>query len=347
MTVEVRPVEPADCSRIPPFRARMEGGGYLESLRDEAFYRDKYLARGRALLAVDGDTVLGVIAATPRRVRLGDRTIAAAEVGDLFVDPARRGQGLFRRLHDGLAALLAKDGVGLLTVRPGPEAESILKKAFGYRELFEIAEWVAALDGAGTRALPLGRVPLARSLLPRWRGPANAAGKEARSEADPSRLVPPDPFGGAWPRAGTVRDAGWLLGRYAGGPTPYGFAAVEAGGRTSGVLVHLVHRGTGGGPVRGWLVDGWTAPGDISSAEALVAHVLGSLRARGANLAHFWCARNAPPGADTLCEALRRCGFRAFHRGKIVVGLPLGTAGVESLPGSGDWMFRMGDTDGI
>jgi GNAT superfamily N-acetyltransferase len=325
----------------------MEGGGYLESLRTEAFYRDKYLVRGRALVAVEGADIVGIIAATPRRVRLGETVVPGAEVGDLFVDPSHRGKGLFRGLHDGLLGLLQREGVRLLTVRPGPEAEPILKKAFGYRTLFGIAEWVAALDDAGTRDLPFGSVPLARLLLPRWRKSAADSPGPICRDVDPTNLAPPSVFGSEWPRAGTVRDAEWLCARYAGGPTPYRVAAAEKDRLTTGVLVRLVHRGSGEGAARGWLVDGWTEPGDLPSATALLRHSVEALRAEGASIAHFWCAKEAPRGADAIAEALRQCGFRPFRRGKVVVGLVL-TGGKETmLPAAADWMFRMGDTDGI
>ena len=87
--------------------------------------------------------------------------------------------------------------------------------------------------------------------------------------------------------------------------------------------------------------------GDREAAVAVVDSALETLRSRGASLAHFWCARGAPRGADTVAEALRRGGFRAFHRGKVVVGRLVGKGPAVSLPGPGGWMFRMGDTDGI
>jgi GNAT superfamily N-acetyltransferase len=309
----------------------MEGGGYLESLRDEAFYRDKYLVRGRAVVAVEGSEIAGVIAATPRRVRLGSTVVRGAEVGDLFVDPLHRGKGLFRRLHDGLLDILRGEGIGFLTVRPGPEAEPILRAAFGYGTLFEISEWVCALDGDGLRHLPFGRVPLVRTLLPLWRGRPSPAGAGTPQRRD-----------SAWPLAGVVRDGEWVAGRYASCPTPYQVVEGKAG-----TLVLLVHREGPGSPSRGWLVDAWTGPGEEGGAFDLVSSGIASLRGQGASIAQFWSAREPRWREDPVCAALHHGGFRRFHRGKVVLWRAVAGGGLPGVPPPGGWMFRMGDTDGI
>jgi GNAT superfamily N-acetyltransferase len=323
----------------------MEGGAYLESLRGEDFYRSKYLERGRARVAVEGGRLVGIVSAVPRRTLLEGATVDSAEIGDLFVDPAFRGRGLFRRLHDGLLADLEGAGIRLVTIRPGPEAEPLLRGRFGYRTLLRIAEWVAALREEGVRRLPLGRVPGLRRLLPRWRegGPAAPSIPCRLLAGEPPVL--PAPRGAEWPGAGTLRDAAWIRSRYLADGTPYEVLVAGGAGAVDGVLVTLLHAGTADAPARGWLVDGWTRPGGESAAGALLSTALGSLRDRGAEVAHFWCAKETPRGADPFESALRARGFRRFARGKTVIARAVG--GDLALPPAARWMFRMGDTDGI
>jgi GNAT superfamily N-acetyltransferase len=345
--VEVRPVRPEDCARISEFRSRMEGGRYLAAIRGEAFYARKYLHWGRALVLEEGGRIAGTIAAIPKRVRLGNEVVPAADLGDLFVDPGLRGRGLFRRLYDDLVRRLEADGVRMLTVRPGRRAEPLLRRAFGFQPLFGVREWVAALDEEGIRALPLGRLPLVRAVLPRARWDVPAPPDMACRSASPLGLAPPEPFGDAWPAAGTVRDAAWLADRYALDPTPYETTVVERRGRVAGVVVYLVLPDPGGRPSRGWIVDAWTGREYADAALPLAAFALADIRRKGASLVHFWSARGPRRGVDPMVEALRSLGLRGISRGREVLYRFLGGGPPPTVSTGRDWMFRMGDTDGI
>ena len=149
--------------------------------------------------------------------------------------PSLRGRGFFRRLHDGLLRELEREGVQMLTVRPGPGSEPLLRRAFGYQTLFPFKESIAALDEEGLRALPYGRSPIVRRFLPRAQRKSRALPQGVTCR--PARLdglETPDPFGGAWPTAGTVRDEAWLRERYGAPPTPYEAAVVERTGPSGG-----------------------------------------------------------------------------------------------------------------
>jgi GNAT superfamily N-acetyltransferase len=303
---------------MPAFRREMEGGAFLADLRDEAYYRYKYLEFGRAFVARDGDRLVGITAATPRRVRFGGVTCDAAEVGDLFVHPAQRGRGLFRAVHDAVLESLAADGVGLVTVRAGRGAADHMKQAFGYRRLFGIAEMVAALTPEGTAGLPFGRVPLLRSLLPRAR--PGTAGPSV-SAVPPADL---EPGAAAESGTGVVRDAGRIRSRYVEDPSPY--EGIGAG------AVLLVSGG------KGFVVDQW---GD-EAARPLADAAIRRLAEAGAHVVHFWRGEREDP----FSRALRAAGLRVVRRRKAVLARVLDDA-LPALPAPDRWTFRMGDTDGI
>jgi GNAT superfamily N-acetyltransferase len=330
MSVTIRPVIEADCRQMPAFRREMEGGAFLSELRDEAYYRYKYLAAGLAFAAVEGDRVVGVTAATPKRVRLPEGIVDAGEMGDLFVRPDHRGRGLFRELHDAVAGALRERGAVLATVRAGRGASDHMRKAFGYRELFRVAESVAALTEEGRRGLPLGRVPLLNRLLPRvrWRDGAPAG---ARVSVVPIEDLPPSRGGD---RAGTVRDEARIRLRYGEDPSPYEAIALFVDDRAAGGAVILVYGG------KGFLVDLFCDSGDPSACDLLVAGALRRMADAGAKVAHFWSA------AGSREDAVRRAGLRVLRKRKAVLARGLGDAAPD-LPAPSGWCFRMGDTDGI
>ena len=347
MNVEVRPAHAEDCAAIADFRSRVEGGDYLASIRGEAFYRHKYLHLGRAFVIEKGGQVAGTMAATPRRITVGSQTLRSADLGDLFISPEIRGRGLFRRLHSELIRDLEEDGVRMLTVRPGPASEPLLRQAFGYQTLFPIKEWVAALDGKGARALPLGHLPVIHALLPRIKRavPAPPPGVIFRSRVTAGTALPRSHDGG-WPLAGTVRDATWLADRYTADPTPYRTAILERNGRIAGVVVYLILQDRGRGLAAGWIVDAWSEAGaDLSLP--LAAFVMAELRREGASVVHFWSAQGPPRGVDPMVEAFRSLGMRGLARGGELLYLPVGRSSLPEMPDARLWMFRIGDTDGI
>jgi len=328
MSVTVRRAGEEDCALMPAFRREMEGGAFLAEFRDEAYYRYKYLEYGRAFVAREGDRLVGVTAATPRRVRIDDAAHDAAEMGDLFVHPEHRGRGLFRELHDAVLESVREDGVALVTVRAGRGAADHMRRAFGYRRLFRIAEMVAALTPAGVASLPLGRVPVLRSFLPR-----------VRPDSDPPEVavvpvvdLPPGDVPGrdSWPRAAVVRDAERIHTRYALDPTPY--EGLDEGSGRSGAAILLVSGR------KGFLVDQWGSP----SSRDLAVAVVRRLREAGAEVVHFWRAE----GDDPFTKLLRSVGLRVVRRRKAVLVRILDDA-LQSLPPADRWAFRMGDTDGI
>lgn len=345
---EIRPARQEDCAGIAEFRARMEGGGHLASIRDARFYQHKYLTRGRALVLDDDGRIGGTIAATPKQVRIGDHVLAAADLGDLFLDPKLRGRGLFRHMHDELVHSLEADGVGMVTSRPGPAAEPVFREALGYQALLPVREWVAALDAKGLRALPLGRLPVLRLALPRARRGLSVPDSESISRpAAPTELDPPDPFGAGWPVAGTVRDPAWLERRYANDPTAYRTVAVTQERRVVAMAVHLVLDDPGNGLVRAWIVDAWTAAGNASGALPLCSAVLDDARHSGASVIHFWSSDGPGRRVDPIAHALRRLGLRGVSRGKQVLYRSLAGGNVPDVGGADEWLFRAGDTDGI
>jgi len=340
MSVVVRRAAAADCAEMPEFRRRMEGGAFLAELRHEAFYRHKMLDAGVAFVARDGGRLVGVTSGSPRDVRIGGGTVRAADLGDLFVDPACRGGGLFRRLHDAVRDALAGEGVRFLTVRAGRGAAPLMRERFGYRTLFRIAECAAALTEDGLARLPLGRWPLVRRLLPRVRAGAPAGAPEV-VEGPPEDLPPPEAFGGGGPAAGTVRDGARVRARYVDDPGPYRAVSVRRDGRTLGAAILLVYRR------RGFLVDLWCAPeAEEADRDGLVLAAADSLRRDGADVVHFWRALEAGPGRDPLAESVRRAGLRVVRRRKAVLWRGIGEEPPDPPP-PGDWLFRMGDTDGI
>ena len=91
-------------------------------------------------------------------------------------------------------------------------------------------------------------------------------------------------------------------------------------------------------------MDAWSDPG---GAGELVASAVAGLRRSGASIVHFWSADGAPTSADPPLRALRRLGLRGVSRGKKVIYRAVGDAQLPQMPDAREWMFRMGDTDGI
>jgi predicted N-acetyltransferase YhbS len=344
VTIDVRAARLEDCEGLAAFRERMEGGRVLAEMRRPEFYRHKYVEAGLASVAEDNGRIIGMTAGSPRRVTLFGKTVVAADLGDLFIDPAYRGRGLFRRLHDATLSALLQRGVQLVTVQPGPPAVPALRSAFGYLPLFPIAEWMGVVDRrlAAQSATSLWRRWLLRA-LPTLRSRPDRTGSQVEI-GGAAGLEGPPPNGEPWPQATTIRDAAWLHTRYTSGPTPY--EAVVARGDGMAAVVFLVQRPLPATAARGWLVDGWaTGPAAHPLATAAVNRLIAEFRARGVAIAHTWCAHGATR-PDPFVRAVRDARFVRQPLRKRLFGWADVRAGI-AFPAASQWMFRMGDTDGI
>ena len=100
-----------------------------------------------------------------------------------------------------------------------------------------------------------------------------------------------------------VRDRAWVAYRYAAAPgVSYRLLLAHVHDRPAGYLVYRVL--PGGGRLRGWIADLFTAPDDQAARAALVKTAAAALRKAGAADLRVYAARATP-----LARGLLRVGF--------------------------------------
>lgn len=89
-----------------------------------------------------------------------------AWIGNLIVDPVRRGEGLGRQLFEHAVGCLAARGVGTLWLTASPAGLPLYQSA-GFREVGRIERWILPINGKAQAAAG----DLARGIFTSWSGP--------------------------------------------------------------------------------------------------------------------------------------------------------------------------------
>jgi GNAT superfamily N-acetyltransferase len=322
-SIDIRSVAEGDLEEVSRFRAAMQGGEYLRALRTPDYYRWKYLGAGGGLAmgAFRGERLLGLLSGLPRVVRVGEKAVRLAELGEIFVDPLAQGRGLFRALHQELLTGLVRRGVEAIGCRPAREAGEMLRERFSYQRSARIS--------VGEHRIRASRVPRPSPGI----------------EVEPETVAGPDYDGLetdlASGETATVRSAAWITARYLANPTPYTLLALRRGERLEGWLVLLAVPGErdADGYLVDWLV--WPDPAVRRSAgNAAIRWFAG----RGCRRVFAWRA-NGPQDPALLSTPSPTSRLRRLEY--VLRPIRPTARALLTHAARSNWIFRMGDTDGI
>ena len=129
------------------FCAWAQAEGWRVPSRELAIYR-RELAGSAFVLRDSDDVPLGMVTVCPQP--------GAAWIGNLIVDPNRRGAGFGRRLFEHAVDSLLAAGAGSLWLTASPQGRAIYERA-GFREAGRIERWVWSGVGTNGEVIDIGR----------------------------------------------------------------------------------------------------------------------------------------------------------------------------------------------
>jgi GNAT superfamily N-acetyltransferase len=353
-TAEVRLAGVGDLHQIAEFLLSLGGPSFADRFpagTPQDFYRWKYFGNplGDAIVAIAtaGDSVVSVVAASPKRLWLSGTVVAAYELGDFLTADSHRGQGLFSRLIELTCHEAGTRGARLVYVRPNDVAFPILAGKLSFIE--------ARRMDARRYVVPSYALSIKTRIAPAF---FRATGMDGflrdyctpRFRADCLSVVATERFGEdtdeLWSKAAegyafaVVRDSRYLNWRFADCPTPYKMWRAVRSGNTVGFLVISNDREN----TLGKIIDLFTEKNDTEAARALLATGMGNMLESGIREVSTWTLQgDAESAAHTL---LRRA--LPFRRKRHLHLAFRALAGKEvSLPlTSKNWHFTVGDSDG-
>ena len=305
-------------------------------------------------IAEDNGKLIGIVASTFKRLKIGDSTFLCGELGDLSTHPDYRRRGIFTALTREVCRESDAGGVSVLYARPNESSFPGLVR-LGFEQVFSVCILRKVLN---VRNVLDQRLP---GWLPSWAG--RLAGRllppllfrETKVAIPPgitlSRVSDFDEgIDRLWERAAdrhrviVVRDKAYLNWRYTRNPGEYGIHVARKGSSTVGYVVTSQETQCVGGLRRGYVVDLLTDGGEPLLARALTAKALDDFRRQGLDVAITWVVRTSE-----FFRVLRTCGFVPSRKElRFVVRTHGMTADQEAqLRESRNWFFRLGDTDGI
>jgi len=354
LSQEVRLAGPADLARIAPFLIPLGGESFGERFPDgtaENFYRWKYFGNplGDAIvgIATAADSVVSVVAATPKRIWVSGKAVLAYELGDFLTHEDNRKMGLFSQLIELVCREAGARGSSLAYVRPNDVSFPILagKLSFHEAQRIDARRFVVPSHTLSRKTgIPAGLLRLSGM---DWLLKTRCI---PRSPGGAVTVVPVERFGEEtdqlWQRASAgydfalVRDSSYLNWRFSDCPTRYKIWLALRNGQPVGFLVTSADR-----TVRtAAIVDLFTESNDGEAVRALLAMGMGSLLNSGVQLISTWTLQGSAQSAAH--ELLQRAfPFRKPQHLHLAIRVLLPQE--ITLPlASQKWHFTLGDSDG-
>jgi GNAT superfamily N-acetyltransferase len=329
----------------PSFADRFPGG------TPQDFYRWKYFGNplGDAIVAIAtaGDSVVSVVAASPKRLCLSGTMVAAYELGDFLTADSHRGQGLFSRLIELTCHEAGMRGARLVYVRPNDIAFSILagKLSFIEARRMDARRYVVpsyALSSKTRIAPAFFRATgmdgfLRNYCIPPFRADGLSVVATERFGEDADKL---------WSKAGesyafaVVRDSRYLNWRFADCPTPYKMWRAIRSGNTVGFLVISKDREN----TLGKIIDLFTEKNDMEAARALLSTGMTNMLENGIREVSTWTLQG---DAESAAQGLLRRALPFRRKRHLHLAFRILAGQEVSLPlTSKNWHFTVGDSDG-
>ncbi|HKD85082.1 MAG TPA: GNAT family N-acetyltransferase [Terriglobales bacterium] len=298
-------------------------------------------------VAVDGAKIVSLAAGVPKRVKLGDDTVIAYELGDFITDPAYRKRGLFSAVINLVCEEAARRGAAFAYVRPNESSFRILTPGLNFIEARKIDErryfvpsslvhrktgWPASLPRA------LGLDWLAReSLLPSR--PASVKVERATRFGAENDIL--------WQSAREQyaftlsRDTSYMNWRYVDGPTPYQIWVARRDAHPVGYVVTFASPSE---PIA-YVIDLFTLPQDSDAASALLRTAVDSLLADDVQVVYTWTVQSSASSAGHRLLK-RACAAPVRPHLHLAIRFLSDRLDASRLPADG-WQLTAGDFDGI
>jgi len=351
--VDIRFARPDDLDEIGRLLPEVAGPLFPERFPGRTvaeFCRWKYFenpAGGAVVgIAVSGAQVVSIVAAVPKRVRVGSETLLAYELGDFITASEFRKRGLFSNLIQMVCEEAGKRQAAFVYVRPNSISFPILSKTLSFLEVQKIDERrylvpsvvihrKTGIPAALTRGL--GADWLANRILMPSSGSAIAVTGTTRFDKDMDEF---------WENTGRkysfalVRDRQYLNWRYVDSPTRYLLWIARRDGQTTGYAIGFQHQSEPTGSI----VDLFTDPADKDSSGALLRAGMQSMLAAGAQSVYTWTLQSGveSAGAHFLRRAFPVAAKPHLHLAMRFLD-PCFTPSRLPLHG---WQIAAGDFDG-
>lgn len=353
-----RAVQETDIDKISDFRAIIEGGKELSVYRSPEYYNWKYFdspTKGEhqyARIAEDKGKIVGLLAATCKKMKVGERVIKCAEIGDIFTHPEYRRQGIFTTLGKELCAELEDAGISLIYVRPNENSYPGLVSKLYFEKAFYLKSMVLPLHVGKLLGHKMHLPSWFEKLIDRITVKVIYKAKEPllSSEITISRVTHFDKdVSTVWESVShdhdvmIVKDAAYLNWRYIRNPTDYVVLVAKDIGKTVGFIVFTTR-------VRsGYIVDILFPEERRDIAQSLLVRAINLLLQEGVNLVFAWVIKNFMQKPDTYYHVLRKFGF--FPMGEylnfVVRIISPEIEKISFLKTPTKWFLTMGDMDGI
>jgi GNAT superfamily N-acetyltransferase len=351
----------ADLCKIEEFRQLFSGGKNYSDVTMSEFYEWKYFrgSEGPAYVrvAMDKGKLVGTLAATLKRIKIGGRTLLAAEMGDGFTHPEYQYQGIFTVLGRELIAELEEKGVHFAYGRPNANSCPGLVRRMGFDNIFRLRTMRRFVNidsvlrrktgGGLLYSLTKPATSILSNTMLRVDEPPALPGvtiSEASSfDESVGRLF--DEVSGD-DTAMVVRDSRYLNWRYADKPVDYKIYTAGDGDTLVGYVIVRTIKFEAGHKY-GYLVDimGKSTP----VMRLLLGRAMQYFTGEGVDLVSTWVMKDLRLTDSTYYQALKRARF-GFARDEYYFLTRTDLPEVKRLIYGTDaacWRFRLGETDGI
>ncbi len=346
----------SDIPRVAEFRKSFPSGSLVRCEEPE-YHKWKCCSNpvqpGYIWLAEDGDRIVATASMTPKRMKILERTVLAAETGDTFTLPEYQGRGIFTSLVKSTTAEAVKKGINFIYGLPNNDSLPGYINKLDYRQITS-----PRLCYLG-RPLNIKKIlsqktnsPLVASILSPpleivsrviFKLAAIRIGRSSLSVSQVSSF--PDDIEKLWERVSAhydvilVRNKEYLEWRYVAAPNRYLILIARSQeGEVSGYMVARIadekDRRVG------YLVDFLSLEDNAGVFNKLVMTLLGVFRSNKVDLISTWVMKGS-----FYYKTLLKLGFLPWT--KILLICYKDELGDKILGKAYKWHFTQGDSDGI
>jgi len=341
-----------DLDQIVKLRETINGGNSCYP-RTRDFYHWKYFGNpvqdACVRIAVDGNSIIGIVAATYRSIKLNNDIVLCAELGDLFTHPHYRRQGIFTNLCNEVINEVEKKGVKLIYVRPNENSYRILIRKMGFKDVFRLKTFYYPIDIKAVLKEKIKNSILFQIGYPIVKVGTKVIFKKGKLlENEEIKIIRVNNFeedvNKLWEEVSKnwnvilVRDEKYLEWRYIKSPIEFAVFFAKKKDTTVGYMVVVENNFK-----RGHIVDFLCMPDEPGVALSLITKAINYFKRENIEIVTTW-VNDRGSTDDIFINSLCNMGFRSYGK-KLHFIIRSNIINIDNF--NYEWFFRIGDIDGI